>query len=108
MADLQKSIHQRRPDSKHVGLDSTEGTIHNLETWKKLGLLSEEIYLQHTIQHRENDSYVLNKLAFAVDKLADYIIAGLNTVGDGIIIFGEAMHKGAISILKVKNIIKKT
>jgi hypothetical protein len=108
MADLHKTIQQRPPDSKFVGLDFTESKIHNLETWKKLELLSEEIYLQHTRQHRENDSYVLNKLAFAVDKLADYIIAGLNTVGDGIIIFGEALHKGAISILKVKNIIKKT
>jgi hypothetical protein len=107
MADLQKAIQQRPPNSKINGMDFTEEPIHNLETWKKLGLLSEEIYLQLTVPQKENNSNLLNGFAVAVDKLGDYIIAGLNTTGDCIILFGETLQKNANSLLKSKITVKK-
>jgi hypothetical protein len=107
MADSQKSIEQEPTYFKANGIGYTERPIHNVETWKRLGLLSEEIYLQLTIPSKENRPKRSGMILEAVDKLGDFIIAGLNFTGDGIILFGETLRNNHSLKSKSKNITRK-
>jgi hypothetical protein len=93
MAELERAVQQIAPDSGFVDLGFSERTIHNVEAWRKLGLLSEEIYLQHMKLQKKNHPETSHSLTHAIDKFGDYIIKGLSSIDDIITVSGKVLQK---------------